>query len=443
MSSKSSKRQKNSVKEKKTRQDKSTAKRPHGSLWLLLAPLRYFFGDLSKENALDWVRNLVVAGAIALTFRWAVSEPFKIPSGSMNPTLHGEVGFMKGDRVFVNKTRYGLRIPFMDKRIWRGKDPERFDIVVFHAIEKGAAHRTLVKRLIGLPGDRVHIEGGKIHINGDRLDMPEELKDVYYTTPFGWKYGILEDDAYSLIPEDHYFMLGDNSASSKDARAWGWVPNDNLLGRVSCIWFPFPNLRDFTGFTTTLWWRAFMAILAVLLVIRLFFGRSWGVLVRSGENDKGRVEHLYVNRFTLGMPIPFTWLKLYRGRQPKRGELVMYRNTSEDVSEEESLLIGRIAGFGGEELSVSDSQLLVNGNEVTDAPSLLERKFDFDESTGPYARSKNKKYSCVPDDHYFIVGESSEDGLDSRSLGWIPHDSLVGTVPAVWWPLTRCRRIRP
>jgi signal peptidase I len=396
--------------------------------WLL-------FGTSAPQGSAEWFRALLIALAVALPIRWMVGEPYKIPSGSMEPTLHGVDEFMKGDRVFVNKWRYGTRwplnhsgVPFLrkqieyaDSRIWNGKDIERWDIVVFKSIEEGVVERgqpnTLVKRVIGLPGERVQIRNGCIEINGEPLELPDDMPDIYYTsnTYSTAPYGVWPDDEYSLIPDDHYFLLGDNSGSSRDGRYWGFVPNEHIIGRVSAIWWPPPRWRDFTGFSRTYWWRGLLLTLGLFTLWRLFVGRSWHVY----ENESSTVnakEHLIINRFALGLPIPFTSFRM-SSRLPKKGALVLYRPKEKNAD----WRLARVAGLPGEDARVDDPAFSAKGK---------------------YGVSKKKEHMRIPDGHYFLLAEDPE-ADDSRVEGWVPHERLVGVASIVWWPLTRVRRVAP
>lgn len=212
----------------------------------LVKALAWFVGGFTRENALEWAKHLFIAVILILFVRWLFVEPFRIPSGSMRDTL------LEGDRIFVNKLVYGIRVPFKNHRLWRGAEPERWDVVVFRSVERDAKHKTLVKRVVGLPGERIHIAHGDVYVNGQIVAKPKSLEGVEYTSVPGgltdMRYGLLEDDAFSLVPADHYLLLGDNSAQSRDGRTFGWVPNSHILGRVSCIWWPVTRWRDFTGF---------------------------------------------------------------------------------------------------------------------------------------------------------------------------------------------------
>lgn len=285
----------------------------HNDIPALLRPVYFIFGPPTKRNVLTWI-GLILA---VLILRWAFIEPFKIPSASMEPTLHGDPGIGRGDRVAVNKMAYGLRypfngakIPFTDTRLWyansrlvKGPDPERFDIVVFRAVGENPRNSILIKRVIGLPGERVHIADGKVHINGEALVLPEDMPEVYYTDRLElsqeqidqymeakniphdrrafiekqlradmrknnpYEYGIRTEDEYAVVPEGHYLVLGDNSAHSGDGRVFGWVPNHHILGRSFCIWFPLNRLRDFSGFSATWWGRGLLFGIPALIVL--------------------------------------------------------------------------------------------------------------------------------------------------------------------------------
>jgi signal peptidase I len=136
-------------------------------------------GPWTWSNAISWFLLL----GLVLAFRWTVAEPYKIPSGSMEPTLHGDERLFKGDRVFVNKWIYGMRVPFTRQRLFKLNDPKRWDVVVFKSPEKDPEHETLIKRVVGLPGERINIRDGHIVVNGQPVEPPEELRKVLnYTT---------------------------------------------------------------------------------------------------------------------------------------------------------------------------------------------------------------------------------------------------------------------
>ena len=293
---------------------------------------------------------------------------------------------------------------------------------------------------MGLPGERIHIADGKVHVNGEALELPEGLPDIYYTAPPMMQYGIDEDDKYSLVPEGHYLLLGDNSAQSRDGRVWGWVPNEHIVGRAACIWWPPSRWRDFTGFSKTWWWHALLGVLGLLLVVRLFFGRSWRAQEKAREGGKARNLHYYVNRWTFGPPIPFTGYRFMKGRFPKRGELVLY---NANVDGQVDILFGRVAGLPGERVFLDDGKLQIDGAAVGTPPALAE-SFPADASVGPFGRSQGKQHSLVPEDHVFILADQAlaHNMLDSRTVGWIPRADLIGAASAIWWPPAWWRRVQ-
>ena len=410
-------------------------------------------GRILGPGAVEWIKSVLIAVLVALAIRWALVEPFRIPSGSMEPTFIGDPHILKGDRVFVNKFVYGLRYPlngiripltnyhlnYAKDRVWRRAMPERWDIVVFKSVEENSVHTTLVKRVVGLPGERIHIAGGKVYANGVPLELPPDMPPVQYTSPrpgyaSDMKYGVLTDDAFSLVPEDSYLVLGDNSSQSRDGRYFGWLPYERILGRVSCIWLPISRWRDFTGFSGTWWWQTIVAIVLVLLAGRIFLGRSWPY--ERGEKSR----HAYINRWAYGLPVPFTKLQLASWGNTRRGDLVLYRPPKEgkDIPH---LLVGRIAGMPGERVFLESGKLEINGAPA-DNPLLTQRTFPSSDGVGPYARSKGKEYSLVPDAHVFILTEDDdpEAHLDSRTIGWVPRSNMVGRATAVWWPPHRIGR---
>ena len=419
---------------------------------LVLGALAWLTGGFTRENALEWGKTILIAGSLALAIRWSLAEPFRIPSGSMEPTLHGHPNFLLGDRVFVNKWRYGLRYPFMKKRIYHGEAPKRWDIVVFKTVEEDATKKTLVKRIAALPGEHVHIQGGNLYVNGEPVPFPPGMPaDMYYTNELEMgipemghrehmKYGILPEEEYSVVPEGHYLLLGDNSLQSRDGRYWGWVPNENLLGPATCIWWPPHRLRDFTGFTKTWWWRSLLFVLSVLVILRLFFGRSWHVRSDAAKSVLRKGDHVYIDRLAFGFPVPFTRRRLTTGRMPRRGEIVLFRNAGDGQSE---MLLGWVAGLPGERVFLEDGVLKINDAPVSEPEALARLRFDAAAEPAPYGRSRSKTYSVVPDGHCFVIGEAGNEAADSRTLGWIAREDFVGTVSGVWWPLTRWRRIRP
>lgn len=220
----------------------------------------------TKRKFLETVESIGIALVIALAIRAFVIEPFKIPSPSMVPTL------LIGDQIFVNKFVYGLRIPFTKKRFWAGRDPKKGEVVVFLFPEN--ERLDFIKRVMGVPGDTIRVDGDKVFVNGalvekELLTIQEDRqhKDRAFLQPTG-PYKILtlfpEWDAFAIyrerlgegehlvqyesnysfpkefvIPEGFYFVMGDNRDHSDDSRRWGFVPRDNIKGRAMFIWLSF------------------------------------------------------------------------------------------------------------------------------------------------------------------------------------------------------------
>jgi signal peptidase I len=194
-------------------------------------------------------------------------EPFKIPSGSMIPTL------LIGDLILVNKFHYGVRLPVINTKLTDGTPPQRGDVMVFRYPPKPSLD--YIKRVVGVPGDEVAYLNKRLTINGQVIEtvaLPEFFdRDVMrYYRQFeeslgAKKHGILNDDdrpafvpgadnfefkencRYSVegvvckVPEGHYFMMGDNRDNSLDSRYWGFVPDKNIVGKAFFVWMNFSS----------------------------------------------------------------------------------------------------------------------------------------------------------------------------------------------------------
>lgn len=179
----------------------------------------------------EWIEALLVAGFIAFcVVRPFIVQAFKIPTGSMRPTL------IEGDLILVNKFIYGAKIPFTDKRLPAFTKPKRGDVIVF--IYPEDRKKDFIKRLVGLPGETVEIKNGTIHINGNPV-----LDSLFYQRYYYNRGDFAAEGQRIVVPPGNYFVLGDNSASSKDSRYWGFVPDKNILGRAMVIYFPLNRIR--------------------------------------------------------------------------------------------------------------------------------------------------------------------------------------------------------
>ena len=225
---------------------------------------------------LDWTAGLFPVIVVVFVLRSFLFEPFKIPSGSMIPTL------MINDLILVNKFHYGVRLPVLNTKIFDSHSPERGDVMVFRYPPKPSLD--YIKRVVGLPGDEVAYLNKKLSVNGKPLDktaLPEFFDEdaLRYTKQYQEvaadgqrKYRILnEDDRPSFVqatedfpfrencryssegvvckvPPGHYFMMGDNRDNSLDSRFWGFVPEKNIVGKAFFVWMNFGNLKRIGGF---------------------------------------------------------------------------------------------------------------------------------------------------------------------------------------------------
>ena len=224
---------------------------------------------------LDWTAGLfpVILGVFLL--RSFLFEPFKIPSGSMVPTL------LVGDLILVNKFDYGVRLPVLNKKVIANNDPQRGDVVVFRYPPD--PRLDYIKRVVGVPADEVAYLNQKLTLNGQPVPV-KALGEFYdedslrYAPQFSEKLGevdhrilvdprrssffgtdsprfpFAENCRYSAegvtckVPAGHYFVMGDNRDNSQDSRYWGFVPDQNLVGRAFFVWMNFGDLGRIGGF---------------------------------------------------------------------------------------------------------------------------------------------------------------------------------------------------
>lgn len=210
-------------------------------------------GRKAREPVIvEYSRSLFPVLLIVLLFRSFLFEPFKIPSGSMIPTL------LIGDFIVVNKYAYGLRLPVLNTKFLSVGEPQRGDVIVFrYPVDPGVS---FIKRLVGLPGDTVNYRDKQLYVNGELIERSEigryTSQDVKCATPRpdAVRYaesigGVAHDillhsssgsrDGQWVVPDGHYFVMGDNRDRSNDSREWGFVPEENLMGRAVGIWLNF------------------------------------------------------------------------------------------------------------------------------------------------------------------------------------------------------------
>lgn len=178
----------------------------------------------------EWVESIIIAFICAVIIRTFVVQAFKIPTGSMRSTL------LEGDLILVNKFIYGAKIPGLDLRLPAVRQPNRGDVIVFKY--PGDGKKDYIKRLIGLPGESLEIKNGTVYVNSEPLVDPVFNQRYYYN-----RGDFAGEGEKIVVPEDSYFVLGDNSASSQDSRYWGFVPRKNLLGKAMVIYWPPNRIR--------------------------------------------------------------------------------------------------------------------------------------------------------------------------------------------------------
>ena len=192
---------------------------------------------------------------VVLLIRSFFIEPYKIPSGSMIPTL------MIGDFILVDKNIYGYKLPLTDITLIDNEDPQRGDVVVFKYPENKKIN--YIKRIVGLPGDRIIYKNKRLYVNDieyphtqiDHTFDPIEIADgqVYIEDNSSKEYLILNQSSPAFnfqyqVPDDTYFVLGDNRDNSNDSRYWGPVPRENLVGKAFFIWM-FWNSDSYYSFS--------------------------------------------------------------------------------------------------------------------------------------------------------------------------------------------------
>jgi len=223
---------------------------------------------------LEYTASFFPVILIVFVLRSFLFEPFRIPSGSMIPTLQ------IGDLILVNKYQYGIRLPVINRKIIDLGSPQRGDVMVFRF-----PHNTTqdyIKRVVGLPGDRVEYADRRLSINGQPVPeqpLPRYFEEdrVQYYAQFAEKLGNVEHriilsegpgvppmrafahthpqacqytaaGVSCTVPEGHYFVMGDNRDNSEDSRFWGFVPDENIVGRAFFIWMNFGNIGRIGGF---------------------------------------------------------------------------------------------------------------------------------------------------------------------------------------------------
>lgn len=213
-----------------------------------------------KRLWISWIKPIGAAVLVVMTFRSAVADWNDVPSQSMEPTI------LVGDRIFVNKLAYDLKVPFTTWHLARWSNPQRGDIVIFFAPPTG---KRMVKRVIGLPGDEISMKDNQLYVNGELIQYQPftpsvDLSDLSDPAPFqfalerigltGMGHAVMaQPGRYAqrnfgpvTVPDKHYFMLGDNRDNSGDSRVFGFVQRDQIVGKATALAFSLDQAKGYT-----------------------------------------------------------------------------------------------------------------------------------------------------------------------------------------------------
>ncbi|MFT4100459.1 MAG: signal peptidase I [Burkholderiaceae bacterium] len=242
-----------------------------GLAWILdkivLAPRRRLAGKAGQPWWIEYTAGLFPVILIVFVLRSFVAEPFKIPSGSMMPTL------LVGDLILVNKFTYGVRLPILNTKVIDVGSPQRGDVMVFRYPKDTSLD--YIKRVVGVPGDTVSFQDGRLSVNGQPVPLSPngefyDSERLSYYTQYSEKLGTVDHKILTnlekplnidpmlpfphqdrcqygragvtcVVPAGHYFMMGDNRDNSLDSRFWGFVPERNIVGKAFFVWM---NLGD-------------------------------------------------------------------------------------------------------------------------------------------------------------------------------------------------------
>lgn len=199
---------------------------------------------MKKSVAREYFESLVIAVLLALFVRTWVFQAFKIPTGSMEPNL------LVGDHLIVNKMTFAPAGSAIERLILPGREIRRGDVVVFKYPQE--PDRDFIKRVIGLPGDRLEVRRQEVFVNDQRLDDPW----AHYTpvTDTDEPTGIRRDWGPVTIPADQYFMMGDNRDNSEDSRYWGFLPKSYVKGQALFIYFSFEQGEPISNLFGSIRW---------------------------------------------------------------------------------------------------------------------------------------------------------------------------------------------
>jgi signal peptidase I len=198
---------------------------------------------MQKKSVLrEYFEALLVAVVLALFARTFVFQAFKIPTGSMEPNL------LVGDHLIVNKMIFAPALTGLERAILPGREIRRGDVVVFKFPEE--PDRDFIKRVIGLPGDRLEVKQQTVFINGTAIAEPYAALTPRPLT----QADLREDYGPVTVPRDQYFMMGDNRWNSQDSRFWGFLPKSYVKGQALFIYFSFEEAGSLTGLLGDIRW---------------------------------------------------------------------------------------------------------------------------------------------------------------------------------------------
>ncbi|MBT8123815.1 MAG: signal peptidase I [Gammaproteobacteria bacterium] len=211
---------------------------------------------LGEPTEVGYAKSFFPVLLVVLVLRSFIVEPFQIPSASMVPSL--EIG----DFILVNKYTYGIRLPVIRNKVVSINNPERGDVMVFFPPHQ---KRYFIKRVVGLPGDEIHYVNNILYINGQKMPqtlvaslppnqpvsllMQEDLTGIEHLIKKDIKPGPLSHNFTTVVPEGHYFMMGDNRDNSSDSRDWGAVPEKNIVGKAFAIWMHWDQFFSLPSFS--------------------------------------------------------------------------------------------------------------------------------------------------------------------------------------------------
>ncbi len=226
-----------------------------GLIWLLDI---FVFSKKRRANAkehilIEYSKSFFPVIFLVFFIRSFIAEPFKIPSGSMMPTL------LAGDFILVNKFTYGIRVPILNNTMIEVGLPKRGDVFVFHYPPKPSID--YIKRVVGLPGDVIEYKSKTLFVNGKKMEQtfvdnyPYTMNEIHHIEAKEFKEALGDvnhsilihdlpgDDFKFEVPKGHYLAFGDNRDNSADSRVWGFVPEYHLVGRAFFIWFNFSEFK--------------------------------------------------------------------------------------------------------------------------------------------------------------------------------------------------------